>query len=121
MVKMRKIFEDKRGEINLFEIGGREFLLFFTKKDALRGGHIHDLREYCAILEGSIERHLMIDDQDQIDVLNEGDFSIVPPKIPHLVKALTDCWMIEWHEYPKNRIIYEPYRKLVERYLDEKD
>lgn len=80
----------------------------------MRGGHFHDLREYGVVLEGKVERRLMLNDKEVVEILSEGDLRIVPPKIPHLVKALTDCWVLEWHEYPKTRTNYEPYRKLVE-------
>lgn len=121
MLVFNKVHQDKRGDIYVFNLGEREFLIFFTKKGALRGGHFHDLREYGVVLEGKIERRLMYDEREEIEIFYEGDLGVVPPKIPHLVKALSDCWVLEWHEYPKNRVNYEPYRKLVEALLHEKN
>ena len=121
MLEFKKVHEDTRGKIFVFHIGEREFLLFFTKKGALRGGHFHDLREYGVVLEGEIERRLKYDDREEVEVLTEGELRVVPPKIPHLVKALSDCWVMEWHEYPKNRVNFDPYRKLVEACIHEKN
>ena len=119
MLGFRKVHEDSRGDIYVFNIGDREILLFFTKKEALRGGHSHALREYGVVIEGDVERRLMFDDNEVVEVLSEGDLRIVPPKIPHLIRAKSDCWIMEWHEYPKKRDNYPPYRKLVEESIIE--
>jgi len=121
MLEFEKVHEDARGDIYVFTINEREFLVFFTRAGALRGGHFHDLNEYGVVLDGKIERRIQINNSEEIEVLSEGDTRVVPPKIPHLVKALTDSWVLEWHEYPKTRENYEPYRKLVEASINEKD
>lgn len=121
MLELNKIHEDNRGEIYVIDIGCREILLYFTKKGAKRGGHFHELREYGVVLEGKLERRLMFGDNEEVDILLEGELRVTPPIIPHLVKALTDCWLLEWHGYPTNRVTYEPYRKLVEETMNEKN
>jgi quercetin dioxygenase-like cupin family protein len=117
MIQINKIFEDKRGEIYVFVLNGREFLLFFTKRGFYRGGHTHELKEYGVVLEGMVERKIIIRDKEETEILKEGNLKIVPPGSPHLIKSLTDSWVLEWHEYPKTRTNYEPYRKIVEETL----
>jgi len=120
-MKIDEIFEDSRGKIFVFIIEEREYLLFFTKKGSSRGGHLHDNREYGVVLKGIVERRYIYNGKESVENFSEGELQIVPPGAPHLMKALTDSWVLEWHEYPKTRKTYEPYRRIVEGELNEKN
>lgn len=110
--------KDKRGAVWSFRLSEdplEEFIIIYTKKGAKRGGHYHSNKEYHLILKGEIE--FLEKDKKTLRRIRakKGDFILTIGKIPHLVTALSDSWMIEWHELPKTTHIYRAYRKIVDK------
>ena len=108
--------EDSRGKVWSFMIGDIEYILFYTKAGKLRGGDFHSKRQYNIILQGRIEMTTVYSQfgGELTETLHEGQMTVTPNYVPHYMKSLTESWVLEWHELPKTREIYEPYRKLVE-------
>ena len=106
--------EDARGKVWSFMIGDIEYILFYTKAGSLRGGDFHSRRQYNVILQGKIEMMRNYSWGESHVTFHEGEITTTLSEVPHFMKSLTDSWVLEWHELPKTRTIYEPYRKLVE-------
>lgn len=110
--------EDSRGKVWSFMIGDIEYILFFTKAGCMRGGDYHSRRQYNLVLEGAIDfirlYVLSIDSTEMNDSYYNGEMTVTPANVPHYMVSITDSYVLEWHELPKTRAIYEPYRKLVE-------
>jgi len=111
--------EDSRGKVWSFKIGDIEYILFFTKAGCMRGGDYHSKRQFNSILQGTVRIILKTQTLGDIPmVINEGQSMTVPPNVPHYMKSLDDSWVLEWHELPKTRTIYEPYRKIIMESLE---
>jgi len=117
--------EDSRGKVWSFMIGDIEYILFFTKRGCMRGGDYHSKRQYNLVLHGAIEFYrgyeILIRGAIHRDVGVEtsdsyygGQMTVTPANVPHYMVSTTDSYVLEWHELPKTRRLYEPYRKLVE-------
>ena len=126
--RIRFMGRDSRGAVWAFTINEdpfEEVMLFFTKKGEARGGDYHSYRQYNTILKGNvkfIEKYgdnieLPIKEKvsgEKVTLMKPGDSKAFGPNIPHICISLTDSWMIEFHELPKTRDIYIPYRKIIE-------
>jgi len=106
--------EDSRGKVWSFKIGDVEYILFYTKKGGMRGGDYHSKRQYNIVLSGAIGLTILSKIFGEIPLtLKEGQSIAIQEEIPHYMISLTDSYVLEWHELPKTRKIYEPYRKIV--------
>jgi len=130
--------EDSRGKVYSFRFNDeplRELMIMYTKAGAVRGGDYHSHRQYTLVLQGRlaiIERYspeVTIDYSggkvtipgEKVHYLNEGDFVVFEPGIPHWLVSLTDSWFIEFFEHPKTVSFYKPYRKIVEELKKRKE
>lgn len=112
--------EDSRGKVWSFMIGDIEYILFYTKKGYMRGGDYHSAKQYNTVLQGKI---LFITKKLGMEFPNtyeDGQSVTTEKNIPHYMLSLTDSWMLEWHQLPKTRKIYEPFRKIVEENKNQK-
>ena len=118
---MKKYFKDSRGEIRRFNINGVKFNALFTKKGAFRSGDYHRSAQYDLILKGRFEIKMRRGNRDV--VIRRGSNSLVkiPPRVPHLFKALSNSVMIEWWDGPFEARYYKPYRKFVDKSIDRKN
>jgi len=118
-MQIKKVSENKRGKIWRIELD-RVFFLSFTKEGKYRGGDIHNGVQFNLILEGKGEFRILnpITKQERRIILDKDSFIKIPRGYPHVFKALSDSWMLEWHEKPlppyEEKQFYKPYRKLVE-------
>jgi len=117
--------EDSRGKVWSFMIGDIEYILFFTKAGCMRGGDYHSRRQYNLILSGvidfikgyeinirgAIDRDVGVETEESY---YSNDLIVTPANVPHYMISKTNSWVLEWHELPKTRKIYKPYRKIVE-------
>ena len=115
MLKLKKLYEDKRGEIYLIKGDLKEheeITIFTTEKGYARGGCIHNLhQEFCTILEGKVKYQV----GDEIKEYLAGDTLIIPVSTPHYFLALTDCVVIEWGASPEEKKEkYLPFRQIVD-------
>jgi len=106
--------EDSRGAVWSFMIGDLEYILFYTKAGCLRGGDYHAHRQYNVILQGSIFFTRLNHGIETTETLKEGTIAITEGGVPHYMKSIGESWVLEWHELPKSREIWNPYRRLVE-------
>jgi cupin superfamily acireductone dioxygenase involved in methionine salvage len=117
MRRFRKEGSDKRGTVWSFRINENpleEFIIQFTKKGCYRGGDIHSKRQYNLLLKGKGIFYKRIGSKDIQVPISEGQLIIIEGNIPHIFKSLTDSWMIEFHELPRTRKIFEEYRNWIE-------
>jgi len=105
--------EDSRGKVWSFMIGDLEYILFYTKDGKLRGGDYHSHRQYNVILQGSILFTRLNHGIETIETLEEGEITTTEGGVPHYMKSVGESWVLEWHELPKMREIWNPYRRLV--------
>lgn len=108
--------EDFRGIINRHQLDGFRFNVLTTKKGGLRSGDVHPHPQYDLVLKGEFEVTMKIDGRDVVKVYGPNEFIVIPPKVPHLFRALTDTVMIEYWEGGGLPVVeyYQPYRKLIE-------
>lgn len=128
MLEMKKIHEDKRGEIYI--ITGmkehEEVTLFTTKAGKARGGCIHKKNdEHCIVLEGEIE-HFMKWQHDCLPLGKvrgkKGIVITVPANKPHYFVSLTDSLVMEWGATAEEKKEKDPeFRKIVDRINKEAD
>lgn len=111
--KIEKIHEDKRGTIYRFFIDGKERLLIFTKEGYLRGGHMHKEIQQNFVLSGAIEWTEFHGTHDDNKIMQEGESNTVMPFTPHLLTAVTDCWIIENKFSHESAKMCEHYRNSV--------
>lgn len=113
---MKKILvhKDVRGVIYRIEIGGIYFNLLTRKKGTLSSGDYHPYNQYDLILKGEFEITLRQNNRDKTIRKKANEFIVIPPKVPHIFKSLTDTVTIEWWGGPFEQKIYRPYRKLVD-------
>lgn len=112
--------EDWRGKVWSMVIGDLEYILFYTKDRCLRGGDFHTNKQYNVVLQGAIwftkRNEFGI---EEAMLLREGKAIVTDGGIPHYMMSIGESWVLEWHELPKDRTIYEPYRKLVIKSRDD--
>jgi len=129
---------NRRGKVWAFQLSDDptdELLIFFTPQGAVRGGDMHEHRQYNMVIRGRVkffERYgpdMNIPGKGKVSgekatFLNEGEMKAFEPGIPHWFVALTDCIMIEFFEKPRTKKVYDEYRDIIkafERMLDEKE
>ena len=120
--KIKNEYEDSRGIIYTFFVHGKEELLTFTKQGYMRGGHSHKDVQHTMVLSGSIEWREYRNDHEEIFNLNEGDKQVTPSFVPHLLTALSDCWILETKVDNDNtiaRVLAKHYRNQVYRSKEE--
>ena len=108
---------DERGYMIKCRFHNKIIWVAFTKKGFGRGGEQHPITQYSLIINGKVMIKMMFHTQEIEKVYINQDLIIIPEKIPHVMIALEDTLSIEWHdgELPpfKDKVLYEPYRKLV--------
>jgi len=114
---------DERGYMIKCVINNKTIFLVFTKKGYCRGGDIHPINQYNTVLNGRIMFKLNLISGEVVHHIKVNQTLEVPKDTAHLMVALEDSIVIEWHdgELPpfKEKIIYEPYRQLIKKkYLD---
>lgn len=105
--------EDGRGKVWSFKIGELEYILFQTHDDCLRGGDFHLRRQYNVILKGSVFFTQLNYGVETTELLHEGDMITIEGGTPHYMKSNGQSYVLEWHELPKERQLWNPYRILV--------
>ncbi len=111
------VFRDKRGWIKKFNIKGVSFNILYTKKGAMRSGDYHKTAQYDLILSGRWRITMRKRKKDISIIRGPNTVVKIPPKIPHLYKALSDSIMIEWWDGPFEAKYFWPYRKMIEESL----
>jgi len=109
-IEVKKIHEDKRGEIWQLMILGKEHIIILTKKGCKRGGDYHKSVQHDVILEGAIK---FVTPKYTI-VLGEGEKIMTPKGIPHYFESLGDSVVLEWLEGKFEKKYYKPFRKLID-------
>ena len=110
-MKLDKLHGDDRGEIYLLT-GFKEYpevTMFTTKEGYARGGCIHNVHdEYCCVLEGEIEYHLIDNSGD--DMFGHASFKLkvgqtitIPKGTPHYFLSKTDSVVLEWGATPEEK------------------
>jgi len=116
--EIKKVHEDSRGIIYTFFVDGKEELLIFTKQGYMRGGHSHKDVQHTMVLSGHIEWREWRNDHEEVFNLNEGDKQVTPSFVPHLMTALSSCWILETKVDNDNAIaesLIKHYREQVEK------
>jgi len=99
---MQKVAEDKRGAI--FEVGvidDRHVNVLVTKAGFYRGGHFHDYPEEFFVVWGELDWVEAPTPETNPGVLNSTRYTMgmvmnSQPGIPHMLKANTDCVVVEF-------------------------
>lgn len=119
MITIKKIHEDKRGEIWAFYIGGVEYTLLITSEGYARGGCIHNIVEHGVVLEGKVEYFIKPLEKGMRRghwILNKGDRITVPPEHPHYFIALKPSIFLEWGAPSEQKRRKHPkWRKIVDK------
>ena len=108
-----KVFKDKRGEIHINKVGGREINVIFTKAGMYRAGDYHATEQYSLVIKGRLEITLRRGKRDVIKRYGKNDFITISRNVPHLYKSLTDSVIIQWLAGSYKTRYYEPYRKII--------
>jgi len=125
----------RRGKVWAFQLSEDptdELLIFWTPAGAVRGGDMHNHRQYNLVIRGRVkffERFgpdMNVPGKGEVSgeketFLKEGQMGIFEPGIPHWFVALTDCIMIEFFEKPRSKIVFDEYRDIIkafEKHLD---
>ncbi|MFA5887110.1 MAG: cupin domain-containing protein [Candidatus Nanoarchaeia archaeon] len=111
---IKPAFEDQRGAIhdilddeNILHIG-----LITSKKGAVRGNHYHNkAKQFNYVLKGKAE-FLSKDSEDpnaktEKNIIKEGDFISIPPKVIHTIIALEDFEFLDFHDFSRTDNGYE--------------
>lgn len=117
------IHQDKRGSLHSLKLKGKEILIVFSAKGAPRGGHYHRKNQQHIVLEGSFLYREIDARNPKKEIqkkLKAGDVVEVKAYRAHLFTALEESIMIEFKKDKRKAIIYEPYRKSVNEYLNVK-
>lgn len=109
----KSFFEDKRGSVNFFKVGGQAVNLFFTKKGFKRGGDIHKNNQYNIIISGKVKLVTLEGGRILKTILKKNSFIIIKPHIPHLFEFLEDTVMIEWWGGHFRAWYYKPFRDMI--------
>ena len=129
---------NRRGKVWAFQLSEDptdELLIFFTPKGAVRGGDMHDHRQYNLVIRGQVKFFERFGPDMEVPkagtisgqketFLKEGQFGVFEPGIPHWFVALTDCIMLEFFELPRTKKGYAEYRDIIdafERMLDQQE
>jgi hypothetical protein len=99
---LQKVAEDKRGAI--FEVGvidDRHVNILVTKAGFSRGGHFHDYPEEFFVVWGELDWVEAPTPETNPGVLNSTRYTMgmvmnSQPGIPHMLKADTDCVVVEF-------------------------
>jgi len=99
---MQKVAEDKRGVI--FEVGvidDRHVNILVTKAGFYRGGHFHDYPEEFFVVWGELDWLEAPTPETNPGMLNSTQYTMgmvmnSQPGIPHMLKANTDCVVVEF-------------------------
>lgn len=110
-------YKDKRGEIYINKIKGKEFVVSYTKAGKYRGGDYHSGKQYNLILKGKFEITLRQNNKNITEKRGPNELIVTPANTPHLFKALTDAVLIEWRTGAYRPRYYELYRKLINKHL----
>lgn len=113
MYEMKKIFEDKRGEMYAIPLtDNKDILIYTTNKGYARGGgyHMRD-DEFFIVIKGTV--NFLIG--ERWATYREGGSGVVPKNYPHMMIAEEDCIMMEWGADREDKNHYHnDYRKHVE-------
>ncbi len=110
----KTIYKDFRGEIRRVNIGGAKFNILITRAGMLRSGDSHPNIQFDLLLRGKLEITFQKGNKDVKKNYKSNQLIKIPPKIPHLFRAITDTVMIEWWDGELSVEYYQPYRKLIE-------
>jgi len=119
---------NKRGKVWSFQMTDDpmdEILIQFTPKGMVRGGDFHDHRQYNLIVRGRVkffERYgpdMDLPGKGKVSgeketFLEEGQFHVFEPGIPHWFVAMEDTISVEFFENPRTKYTFEEYRKVIE-------
>ncbi|GBG71451.1 hypothetical protein CBR_g8869 [Chara braunii] len=89
--------------------------LITTRKGAMRSGDLHNCTQFDVVLKGRV-RLLMLDlgtREEREEVFEEGDYIVIPPRVPHLFHFLEDNCMIEWWACEYKAWFFRPYRERI--------
>ena len=115
-MSMQMVSQDERGSMAKCQFG-KTVWIAHTKKGYGRGGEYHPVRQYMAVVYGQILVKMMINEEEIERRLIDGQSIVIPEDCAHVMFALEDSLVIEWHdgELPPfdQKKIYEPYRKLI--------
>jgi len=114
-MEVNKINSDRRGDVFLVKSKDREFLLLEINKGFIRGGDFHNTIQYNFILEGRVRE--VTTKEEKILEANQG--STIEAGVPHYIEAIEDSIVLEWIDRSGDKQYYAPFRKLVEKAMNE--
>ena len=119
MIEIKKIEEDSRGCDYSGSFKGKEFLMFYLKKGAPKGGHYHNKKCVHFIIFGKLKLRCkgLNHKKETIRTVKSGDVVVVKPKVIHLFVAKEDSLLLEIKERGLQTFKYEPYRKLINAFI----
>lgn len=129
---------NRRGKVWSFQLSDDptdELLIMWTPKGMVRGGDYHDHRQYNLVVRGRVkffERYgpdMEFPGKGKVSgeketFMEEGQFHVFEPGIPHWFVALEDALTVEFFEKPRSKYTFEEYRDIIvafEKMLDEKE
>lgn len=109
------VYQDERGEIHNFRIGGRRVNILRTKAGVMRSGDIHKVRQRDLVFSGRVEVWcLEADGSTTKTIYLENQYIVIPPFTPHVFNFLEDTVLAEWWDGPFHAWYYLPYRSIVD-------
>jgi quercetin dioxygenase-like cupin family protein len=101
-------FEDERGIIQDLLGPVDAITEIFTKKDAVRGNHVHEqTTQWTYIVSGKMLTAYMDDDGPHYVTRFPGELVIEPAGVPHAWKALEDTRVLVFTKGPRSGSAYE--------------
>lgn len=115
-VPVPSIYQDERGSIHNFQVGGRRLNLLHTRAGVMRSGDIHKDNQHDFVFSGLVEvLTLRNDGTTEKKIYQENQYICIPPYTPHVFHFTRDTVLAEWWDGPFHAWLYKPYRALVEK------
>ena len=120
-MEKRKISEDKRGVLYLFEINGTEILLSILFKGYARGGYSYNEKKTVEVIKGIVECRCINPnnpDSEMRMTLKAGDKFEIDHELAHMTLAKEDSFYMSMRKNGRKLgKIYRPYRDIVEELM----
>ncbi len=125
MLKLKRVHKDKRGEIYVLSVVGKELTFLITKKGYARGGCVHKINhENVFVLSGKIKYVIKgVHKNNNIykQICDEGARAETFKGTPHYFVSLTDSIVMEWGATKAEKDKkYKPFRDIVNK-INEKN
>lgn len=93
-------FSDERGCFSqLVHDGFKQYNIFFSKKDVVRGNHYHkENKEAFFVITGSFVLTVAKNDQKEKYTFKQGDMFLIPPYVMHSFYFIEDTWIASMYD-----------------------